>query len=104
MGRALVGKPPIDVKKNQASPQNTKLAKTERLVEQTNEKLEKAREKLPAKKNFRSERIFNKETGKAERKLYFEKEIKPQNEHLRGALPLRPVKSGNSSKGTISVC
>jgi len=75
-------------------PQSRKLARAERIVERTGENLEKARENLPAKKKLRSERVFNEKTGKTERKLCFEKEVKPQNEHLKGALPLRPVKTG----------
>ncbi|MCL2516938.1 MAG: peptidoglycan DD-metalloendopeptidase family protein [Oscillospiraceae bacterium] len=76
------------------NPTNRKLAKAEKKYKRTNGKLEKARGKLPAKRKLRSQRVFNEETGKAKNKLYFEREVKTQKEHLQGALPLRPVKAG----------
>ena len=73
---------------------NRKLNKAEQQCERINGKLEKARENLPTKSKLRSRRVFNEETGKAQRKLYFEKEVKTQKEHLKGSLPLRPIKAG----------
>jgi len=70
-----------------------RLIKAERQAEQAINKLEKAKNDLPAKKKLRSERVFDEQTGKATQKLRFEKEILPQGEHLKGALPLRPVKT-----------
>jgi len=75
-------------------PKSRKLAKAEHQLEKTSGKLEKAQKNLPAKRKLRSGRVFNEQTGKANRRLYFEKEVKSQKEHLKGALPLRPVKAG----------
>ena len=75
-------------------PKNRKLAKAERQVKQVGKKLEKAKNKLPGKRKLRSERVFDENSGKAKRKLYFEKEIKSQEQHTKGALPLRPIKAG----------
>jgi murein DD-endopeptidase MepM/ murein hydrolase activator NlpD len=58
---------------------------------------ETAKSKLPSKKKLRSKRILNEETGKAKTKLFFESEAKSQTEHLKGALPLRPVKAAGNS-------
>jgi len=77
--------------KPQGKP-DRKLAKAERQAEQAYNKLEKAENDLPGKKKLRAERVFDEETGKGSRKLRFEKEIMPQGEHMKGALPLRPVK------------
>ncbi len=75
-------------------PKSRKLAKAERQAELVGEKLEKAKSKLPSKKKLRSERVFDEQKGKAKRRIYFEKEVKSQAQHLKGALPLRPVKAG----------
>jgi hypothetical protein len=83
---------------NEAAPDNhgdkpdRKLQKAERQAERANDKLDKAKSELPTKKRLRSERVFDEETGKGSQKLHFEKEIKPQGEHMKGSLPLRPVK------------
>lgn len=85
---------------NETSPPkitNKKFVKTERQANRANAKLDKARNKLPARRKLRSGRVFDAETGKAKRRLYFEKEIKPQSEHIKGALPLRPVKAAGNS-------
>ena len=58
-------------------PKSRKLEKAEQRLKKTSGKLEQARENLPVK-----------------RKLRFEDEVKTQKEHLKGALPLRPVKAG----------
>jgi murein DD-endopeptidase MepM/ murein hydrolase activator NlpD len=78
--------------------QQQKLGKSQEQADKSVKKLEKAQAKLPSKKKFRSKRVFNEETGKANRKLYFETEVKSQSQHLKGALPLRPVKlAGNTA-------
>jgi len=77
--------------------QSRKLVKAEHQSERTAEKLEKAKNKLPAKKKLRSERVFDEKKGKAKRRLYFEKEVKTQGQHLKGALPLRPVKAAGNT-------
>lgn len=57
-------------------------------------KLEQANERLPTKRKLRMETVSDPETGKATKHLKFEKEIKSQRTHMKGALPLRPVKAG----------
>jgi len=75
-------------------PKSRKLVKAEYQYDKASGKLEKANKKLPSKRKLRSERVFDEKSGKAKRKLYFEREVKPQGEHLKGAIPLRPVKAG----------
>ncbi|MDR0818462.1 MAG: peptidoglycan DD-metalloendopeptidase family protein [Oscillospiraceae bacterium] len=72
-----------------------KLAKAQRQADRAESKLEKA--KLPSKKKIRSKRVFDEQSGKSKRKLYFEREVKSQSEHIRGALPLRPVKAAGNA-------
>ena len=74
-----------------------KLGKAQKQADRAVTKLENAKGKLPVKKKLRSERVFNEETGKPKRRLYFESEVKSQGEHLKGALPLRPVKAAGNS-------
>jgi hypothetical protein len=77
---------------------NRKLNKAQKQADKAITKLEKAKAKLPAKKKLRSKRVFNEETGEAKRNLYFESEVKSQAQHIKGPLPLRPVKAaGNTS-------
>ena len=68
--------------------------KAEHQYNKASGKLEKANNKLPSRRKLRSERVFDEKKGKAKRRLYFEKEVKSQGEHLKGAIPLRPVKAG----------
>jgi len=75
----------------QAKP-DRKLRKAERQAERANAKLEQARNNLPGKKKLRAERVFDEQTGKGTQKLRFEKEVIPQGEHIKGTLPMRPVK------------
>ncbi len=78
-------------------PVPRKLAKAERQAEKADTKLEKAKSKLPSTRKLRSERVFNENKGKAKRRLYFEKEVKSQSRHLKGSLPLRPVKLASNA-------
>jgi murein DD-endopeptidase MepM/ murein hydrolase activator NlpD len=76
--------------------QAQKLGKAQEKAEKAVTKLETAKSKLPAKRKLRSRRVFNEETGKAKRKLYFESSVKPQGEHLKGAAPRSPVKAAGN--------
>ena len=71
-----------------------KLTHARRKAERTEEKLAQAKERLPSRKKLRMETISDPDTGKAAKHLKFEKEVKPQHTHIKGALPLRPVKAG----------
>jgi murein DD-endopeptidase MepM/ murein hydrolase activator NlpD len=72
------------------------LGKAQAQADKAGAKLDAAKSKLPAKKKLRSERVFSQESGKAKRRLYFENEVKPQAEHIKGATPLRPVKAAGN--------
>jgi len=87
--------------KDETAPENPKprkLVKAERETDKSVKKLEKAKSKLPAKQKLRSERVFDEKSSTAKRKLYFESEVIPQSEYIKGALPLRPIKlAGNTA-------
>ena len=70
-----------------------KLAKARQRAERTEQKLEKAEARLPAQRKLRLETEADPQTGKRKKRLKFEKEIKSQSAHVKGALPLRPVKA-----------
>ena len=55
-----------------------KVEKLERKSEKAHQKLDEAYDKLPKKKFLKSERVFDEETGKAHKRLYFEEEVKAQ--------------------------
>jgi murein DD-endopeptidase MepM/ murein hydrolase activator NlpD len=76
---------------------NRKLGKAQKQADRAANKLEKAQSKLPKKRKLRSERMFDEQKDKAKRRLYFESEVKPQGQHLKGALPLRPVKAASNA-------
>ena len=71
-----------------------KLAQARRKAERTTEKLEQAEERLPARRKLRMETVSDPETGKAKKRLRFEKEVKSQRAHVNGPVPMRPVKAG----------
>ena len=75
-------------------PPDKRLEKTRYKAEKSVAKLEKAKERLPTKRKMRLNKEFDAETGKPKRRLHFEKEVKTQSQHLKGPLPLRPVKAG----------
>jgi hypothetical protein len=71
-----------------------RLDKATRKTDKVEGKLGDAREKLPAKRRIRVDKAYDGQKEKTVRKLRFEKQVKTQREHLRGPLPLRPVKAG----------
>ena len=71
-----------------------KLTHARRKAERTSEKLEQAEARLPARRKLRMETISDPGTGKAKRRLRFEKEVKSRQAHVKGAFPMRPVKAG----------
>ena len=73
---------------------DTKLTKARRKAERTAEKLEQAENRLPARRKLRMETSSDPDTGKAKKRLKFEKEVKSQRTHVKGPVPLRPVKAG----------
>ena len=80
-----------------ALPPNRKLEKAKRKAERSAEKLEEARGKIPTKHKVLYGKVFNEETGEIKRQLRFEETPKTQGEHLKGPLPMRPVKFAASS-------
>lgn len=73
---------------------DTKLTKARRKAERTAEKLEQAENRLPARRKLRMETSSDSDTGKAKKRLKFEKEVKTQRAHVKGPVPMRPVKAG----------
>ncbi|KAI4442419.1 peptidoglycan DD-metalloendopeptidase family protein [Schaedlerella arabinosiphila] len=71
-----------------------KLTKARRKAERTAEKLEQAENRLPARRKLRMETSSDPDTGKAKKRLKFEKEVKSQRAHVKGPVPMRPVKAG----------
>ncbi len=71
-----------------------KLTKARRKAERTAEKLEQAENRLPARRKLRMETSSDPGTGKAKKRLKFEKEVKSQRAHVKGPVPMRPVKAG----------
>ena len=71
-----------------------KLAQARRKAERTTEKLEQAEKRLPARRRLRMETSSDPDTGKAKKHLKFEKEVKSQRTHVKGPVPMRPVKAG----------
>lgn len=71
-----------------------KLTQARRKAERAAQKLEQAEERLPARRKLRMETSSNPDTGKATKRLKFEKEVKTQRAHVKGSLPMRPVKAG----------
>ncbi len=78
-------------------PAGKKLTQARRKAERTAEKLEQAESRLPSRRKLRMETSSDPDTGKAKKYLKFEKEVKPQSAHVKGALPLRPVKAGTNA-------
>ncbi len=75
-------------------PQEKRLHQAQQKAERTARKLDKAEAHLPSKKKLRVDTQSDPETGKAKKRLKFEKEVKSQASHVKGAVPLRPVKAG----------
>lgn len=80
-----------------APPKSRRLVKAEKSVNHAHTKLDKAKDKLPAKKKYRSRLVFDEQKGKSKREFFVEKEVKSQAEHLKGPPLLRPVKAGANS-------
>lgn len=70
-----------------------KLTQARRRAERVEKKLEDAEARLPSRKKLRMETVSDPETGKAKKRLKFEQEVKSQRAHVRGSLPMRPVKA-----------
>ena len=76
---------------------NRKLGKAEAKAERVTDKLERARDNLPAKRKLRKVSVTDEQSGAVKRKLQFEKTPISQGEHIKGALPLRPAKAAGNS-------
>ena len=67
-----------DNQKSDAGADNVKSKRMSRLEEKSegaNEKVEKAKEKLPTKRKIKKQRLYDEESGKAKTRLYFEDEV-----------------------------
>ena len=77
-----------------------KLTQARRRAERVEKKLEDAEARLPSRKKLRMETASDPETGKAKKRLKFEQEVKSQRVHVKGSLPMRPVKAAaNTAAG-----
>ena len=74
-----------------------KLTKAREKSTRMSERLEQAEKKLPARRRLRMDTVSDPEAGTARKKLTFEKEVKSQRTHLKGPLPLRPIKAGGNA-------
>lgn len=71
-----------------------KQMRVQRKADRIAEKLDQAQSRLPSRKKLHMETVSDPETGKAKKRLKFETEVKSQKAHVKGAVPLRPVKAG----------
>ena len=76
-----------------------KLTQARRRAERMEKKLEDAEARLPSRKKLRMETASDPETGKAKKRLKFEQEVKSQRAHVKGSLPMRPVKAAANTAG-----
>ena len=77
-----------------------KLTRARQKAERLSGKLERAENRLPSYRKLRMEKESD-ASGNTVKRLTFEKEIKPQSAHIKGALTLRPVKNGVNVTGGI---
>ena len=68
--------------------------KAECKYERAVKKLDAAQDNLPTKRKARIDRVFDEDSGTSRRKLRFENEVISQSEHVKGSLPMRPLKAG----------
>jgi len=81
----------------QQSTANRKLAKAERGAMRTNNKLAEARDNLPTKRKLRKVDVLDENGNAVSRRLRFEKTPISQGEHIKGRVPLRPVKAAGNT-------
>jgi hypothetical protein len=79
--------------KPQVKPIDPKLVKAERKMDRAMRKLDKAHMNLPVKHKLRSTTALDGKSGEIKRKLQFEKMPLTKGENIKGALPLRPVRT-----------
>ena len=71
---------------------STKTSKLEYKVNKTTGKLDKSKGNLPSNPKIRIERTFDEAVNKGKTRLRLDREVKSQREHLKGPVPLRPLK------------
>jgi len=86
--------PIVNAADSVTAKQSARTSRLEHRVAETSEKLDRARNNLPTKGKIYIERSFDEDKGKASNRLRFGAEIKSQREHLKGPMPLRPLKLG----------
>lgn len=82
------------------APDGKELIQARQKAESLGGKLEHAEGRLPSYRKLRMETGSDPVSGKTVNRLKFEKEVKSQSAHVKGALPLRPVKTGVTLAGT----
>ncbi len=78
-----------------------KLTQVQQKADRLEGKLERAKGHLPSYRKLRIESTSGSGSGNMVRRLNFEKEVKPQSAHMKGTLPLRPVKAGANIAGGV---
>jgi murein DD-endopeptidase MepM/ murein hydrolase activator NlpD len=80
--------------------QGKKVAAAQKQFDKANAQAAAAHRKLPKKHSVHLEKSFDPESGKPKRTLRFNGEVKSRQAHIKGSLPLRPVKAaGNTLVG-----
>lgn len=80
---------------------DNKLVRAQDKATRAADKLERAETRLPARRKLRMETASDPDTGKAKKRLRFEKQVKSQAEHIKGPLPTRPLKAGANAAGMM---
>lgn len=80
---------------------NKKLTRAQHRETQAIDKLECAEKRLPARRKLRMETSSDPDTEKIKKRLRFEKQVKSQSDHVKSALPMRPLKAGASAAGMM---
>jgi len=80
---------------NANAPMSTrKTSKLDHQLNKTTKKLDKAKSNLPTRHRVSIERTLDGNMGKTDTRLRFDKEVKSQADHLKGPVPLRPIRFG----------
>ena len=79
-----------------------RLDKANRKAARAEQKAEKAQAALPTQRRVRFQKELDTTSGKMKRRFHFEEEVKPLHKHMKGSLPMRPVKfAGERALNTV---
>ncbi|GHU79378.1 hypothetical protein FACS1894191_2040 [Clostridia bacterium] len=83
--------------KSDGPPPDKKLSKLQGKADKLDNRLERAREKLPSKVKRKRTLVYDEQKQKARRKIQFEKEVLPPHGERADALPVRARKTANAA-------